>query len=145
MSSKSRILSYLTLWWYNPMISLGFKKPLTENSFQEASLKLNLTFQQDHLWDLTLKEASSHLNPYKLRRLFTYMLKFGRMSNPIKLWLKYKSFMIEDFKLENLTILEKEFKALEDIEKRLKSNLKNLSLSTFNLPPITKSTTFDFQ
>ena len=65
------------------------------STYQSACQALGL-LEDDKHWDNTLKEGVLCDSPYKLRELFTVMLVFCQLSNPISLWEKYKNNLAED-------------------------------------------------
>ncbi|CAH1105996.1 unnamed protein product [Psylliodes chrysocephalus] len=61
---------------------------VTYPTFQEACITIKLLEDDDH-WDRTLEEASISDSPYEIRELFTIMLVFCQVEDPIKMWEKY--------------------------------------------------------
>lgn len=66
-------------------------------TFQSACKALGL-LEDDKHWDTTLEEAALCDSPLKLRELFTIMLVFCQLSDPLSLWEKYKESLSEDIK-----------------------------------------------
>lgn len=64
-------------------------------TFQSACKALGL-LEDDKHWDSTLEDAALCDSPYKLRELFTVMLVFCHLSDPLSLWEKYKDSLSED-------------------------------------------------
>lgn len=64
-------------------------------TFQSACKALGL-LEDDKHWDTTLEEAALCDSPFKLRELFTVMLVFCQLSDPMSLWMKYKDNLSED-------------------------------------------------
>ncbi|XP_071574697.1 uncharacterized protein [Temnothorax nylanderi] len=52
--------------------------------------------EDDKHWDNTLEEAALCDSPFKLRELFTVMLVFCQLTEPLSLWEKYKDSLSED-------------------------------------------------
>ncbi|KAJ2941595.1 hypothetical protein O0L34_g14649 [Tuta absoluta] len=65
-------------------------------TFQETCKALHL-LDDDRHWDETLEEACVSDSPSRLRQLFSIMLVFCGLSNPVELWEKYKHHLSEDF------------------------------------------------
>ncbi|XP_076301721.1 uncharacterized protein LOC143219730 [Lasioglossum baleicum] len=66
-------------------------------TFQSACKAIGL-LEDDKHWDTTLEEAALCDSPLKLRELFTIMLVFCQLSDPLSLWEKYKESLSEDIK-----------------------------------------------
>ncbi|XP_030762665.1 ATP-dependent DNA helicase RRM3-like [Sitophilus oryzae] len=66
-------------------------------TFQSACKALGLHEDDSH-WDTTLEEAALCDSPLKLRELFTVMLIFCQLSDPLSLWEKFKDSFSEDIK-----------------------------------------------
>lgn len=64
-------------------------------TFQSTCKALGL-LEDDKHWDTTLEEAALCDSPFKLRELFTVMLVFCQLSDPMSLWEKYKDSFSED-------------------------------------------------
>lgn len=64
-------------------------------TYQSACRALSL-LEDDKHWDTTLDEAALCDSPHKLRELFSVMLVFCQLSNPLSLWEKYKNSLAED-------------------------------------------------
>lgn len=64
-------------------------------TFQAACRELGLLESDEH-YDLTLEEAALCHSPLRLRELFSVMLIFCQLSDPCKLWEKYKIEFSED-------------------------------------------------
>ena len=64
-------------------------------NYQSACGALGL-LEDDKHWDTTLEEAALCDSPHKLRELFSVMLVFCQLSNPLSLWEKYKNSLAED-------------------------------------------------
>ncbi|XP_071565387.1 uncharacterized protein [Temnothorax nylanderi] len=65
------------------------------STFQSACKALGL-LEDDKHWDNTLEEAALCDSPFKLRELFTVMLVFCQLTEPLSLWEKYKDSLSED-------------------------------------------------
>lgn len=66
-------------------------------TFQSACNVLGL-LEDDNHWDYTLNEAALSDSPFKLRELFTVMLVFCQLSDPLSLWEKHKNNLSEDIR-----------------------------------------------
>lgn len=64
-------------------------------TFHAACRELGLLESDEH-YDLTLEEAALCHSPLRLRELFSVMLIFFQLSDPYKLWEKYKIEFSED-------------------------------------------------
>lgn len=64
-------------------------------SFKEACLALGLLEDGQH-WVKALEEASIYVTPYKMRELFSIMLVFCSLPNPIALWDQFKLNLADD-------------------------------------------------
>jgi len=69
---------------------------ILHNTFQSACNVLGL-LEDDNHWDNTLNEATLSDSPSKLRELFTVMLVFCQLSDPLTLWDTHKNNLSEDF------------------------------------------------
>ncbi|XP_024892751.1 uncharacterized protein LOC112467995 [Temnothorax curvispinosus] len=65
------------------------------STFQSACKALGL-LEDDKHWDNTLEEAALCDSSFKLRELFTVMLVFCQLNEPMSLWEKYKDSLSED-------------------------------------------------
>ncbi|XP_024888866.1 uncharacterized protein LOC112465530, partial [Temnothorax curvispinosus] len=65
------------------------------STFQSACKALGL-LEDDKHWDNTLEEAALCDSSFKLRELFTVMLVFCQLNEPMSLWEKYKDSFSED-------------------------------------------------
>ncbi|KAL4113113.1 hypothetical protein QTP88_016796 [Uroleucon formosanum] len=68
---------------------------ILHNTFQSACNVLGL-LEDDNHWNNTLNEASLSDLPTKLRELFTVMLVFCQLSDPLTLWDTHKNNLSED-------------------------------------------------
>lgn len=66
-------------------------------TFQAACKMLGL-LEDDHNWHSTLEEAALLQSPAKMRDLFSVMLVFCQISDPLALWEDFKEYLSEDFK-----------------------------------------------
>jgi hypothetical protein len=64
-------------------------------TFRDACEKSGL-LENDQHWDLTLTEAAASQSPKRLRHLFAILLTTCSISNPLRMWEKYKTEMSED-------------------------------------------------
>lgn len=74
--------------------------------------------EDDKHWDNTLEEAALCNSPYKLLELFTVMLMFCQLSDPLTLWEKYKETLSEDIRRQ--------------MEKHLQGNAEHIMEEVFN-------------
>lgn len=68
---------------------------ILHNTFQSACNVLGL-LEDDNHWNNTSNEASLIGSPSKLRELFTVMLVFCQLSDPLTLWDTHKNNLSED-------------------------------------------------
>lgn len=64
-------------------------------TYRDACQKLQLLETDSH-WEITLADAASSNSPFQIRTLFAIILTTCFPSNPIDLWNKFKTYMIED-------------------------------------------------
>jgi hypothetical protein len=64
-------------------------------SYRETCERRGL-LENDIHWDSTLEEASSTRSPQRIRHLFAILLTACALSNPVRIWEKYKLAMSED-------------------------------------------------
>ena len=76
-------------------IDLKTVNGVLHSTFQSSCKAFGL-LEDDKQWDITLEEAALCDSPLKLRDLFTVMLVFCQLSDPLKLWEKYKESLSED-------------------------------------------------
>jgi hypothetical protein len=110
-------------------------------TFQSTCLALGL-LEDDKHWDDTMSKANLTKNSSKIQNLFAILISFCQLSEPFKLWNKYKNNLSDDFKhkLKNeYSDLELDFtayaqnKALISIEDQVLSCVGK-SLKDFGLP-----------
>ncbi|KAK9049501.1 hypothetical protein SSX86_031532 [Deinandra increscens subsp. villosa] len=65
-------------------------------TYRAACEKLGL-IGNDREWELTLEDAALWATPSQIRHLFTHLLLFCEISNPLQLWEKYWEKMADDF------------------------------------------------
>ncbi|KAI8430432.1 hypothetical protein MSG28_000709 [Choristoneura fumiferana] len=70
---------------------------VVQPSFKIACLALGL-LEDDRHWRAALEEAALCQSPFMMRELFTIMLVFCQMSDPVSLWDTFKRDLSEDFK-----------------------------------------------
>ncbi|XP_021744640.1 uncharacterized protein LOC110710622 [Chenopodium quinoa] len=93
---------FLRLFLHNVRSPKSFEDLRTVNghicdTFHQAALKLKL-LGEDYSVDLCLKEGCVVQMPLTVRKLFATVLIFCQPSDPVSLWMKYYSFLSEDFK-----------------------------------------------
>ncbi|XP_075483668.1 uncharacterized protein LOC142523822 [Primulina tabacum] len=72
----------------------------TFKTFREAAQILGL-IEADSTADMCMQEAAAYLMPHALRQLFATVLIYCNPKNPQHLWLKFETFLSEDFKHNN--------------------------------------------
>lgn len=65
--------------------------------------------------------------PRQMRQMFSYILIFGEVANPLKLWTTHRHYLMEDFLRRNLPEEEAEMRALLKIQSTLIVNGHRLS------------------
>ncbi|XP_031103123.1 uncharacterized protein LOC116006774 [Ipomoea triloba] len=122
---------YLQMLLMNVRAPTSFESLKTVNgyfaeTFREAAEKLGL-LSGDSIIEQSLDEALLFQMPSSLRKLFAMLLIFCDLSNPRSLWIKYKSYMCQDFLRNGLhTIDESESLVLKLIANNLHKMGKNL-------------------
>ncbi|XP_031122581.1 uncharacterized protein LOC116025489 [Ipomoea triloba] len=122
---------YLRMLLMNVRAPTSFESLKTVNgyfaeTFREAAEKLGL-LSGDSIIEQSLDEALLFQMPSSLRKLFAMLLIFCDLSNPRSLWIKYKSYMCQDFLRNGLhTIDESESLVLKLIANNLHKMGKNL-------------------
>ncbi|XP_031116894.1 uncharacterized protein LOC116020565 [Ipomoea triloba] len=122
---------YLRMLLMNVRAPTSFESLKTINgyfaeTFREAVEKLGL-LSGDSIIEQSLDEALLFQMPSSLRKLFAMLLIFCDLSNPRSLWIKYKSYMCQDFLRNGLhTIDESESLVLKLIANNLHKMGKNL-------------------
>ncbi|XP_071575058.1 uncharacterized protein [Temnothorax nylanderi] len=86
-------------------------------TFQSTCKALGL-LEDDKQWDNTLEEAVLCDSSLKLRELFTVMLAFCQLSEPLSLWEKYKDSFSEDI--------------MRQVERELKGSAQNMIDEVYN-------------
>ncbi|XP_077282750.1 uncharacterized protein LOC143908816 [Temnothorax americanus] len=87
------------------------------STFQSTCKALGL-LEDDKQWDNTLEEAALCDSPLKLRELFTVMLAFCQLCEPLSLWEKYKDSFSEDI--------------MRQVERELKGSAQNMIDEVYN-------------
>nr|GMD30436.1 ATP-dependent DNA helicase PIF1-like [Ipomoea batatas] len=122
---------YLRMLLMNVRAPTSFESLKTVNgyfaeTFREVAEKLGL-LSGDSIIEQSLDEALLFQMPSSLRKLFAMLLIFCDLSNPRSLWIKYKSYMCQDFLRNGLhTIDESESLVLKLIANNLHKMGKNL-------------------
>jgi len=68
---------------------------IVHNMYRSACEAFNLLENENH-WDKSIEDSSATTNPFQIRTLFVIILSTCFPSQPVKLWEKYKDYMIED-------------------------------------------------
>ncbi|KAK1434099.1 hypothetical protein QVD17_11017 [Tagetes erecta] len=112
-------------------------------TYRAACEKLGLLGDNKE-WELAFNEAANWATSSELRSLFTHMLLFCDISNPLELWHKQWRKMADDIiskittsNISNNTQInddDQQQYVLYEIELLLKSNNNSCSLSTYGLP-----------
>lgn len=112
-------------------------------TFKDACIGLGLV-GEDKEWDLCLQQAVAfETNIGKLRQLFAIILINNQPEDPLKLWLKYKNYLSDDYRYKRTQSYDhndecegidfsEALHSISDIIKRLSNGLKDLS--DFSLP-----------
>ncbi|XP_050056156.1 uncharacterized protein LOC126549818 [Aphis gossypii] len=109
------------------------------NTFQSACNVLRL-LEDDNHWNNTLNEASLSDSPSKLRELFTVMLVFCQLSDPLTLWDTHKNNISEDI-IRQMDADQKDEahnKCLIQIEDAVLA-VRGQSISNYGLPQPTRT------
>ncbi|XP_054285654.1 uncharacterized protein LOC129002107 [Macrosteles quadrilineatus] len=110
-------------------------------NFQSACRALGL-LEDDACWEGTLAEAAVSDSPTKLRDLFSVLLVFCNVSNPLELWIRFRDSLSEDFlrsahqvdintTFENNPIIYDQ--CLASIQETI-TRMGGLGLESYNLP-----------
>ncbi|KAL4119657.1 hypothetical protein QTP88_012451 [Uroleucon formosanum] len=118
---------------------------ILHNTFQSACNVLGLLDDDNH-WNNTLNETSSSNSPTKMRELFTVMLVFCQLSDPLTLWDTHKNNLSEDIIRQMDRYLqgdadqkdEAHNKCLIQIENAVLA-VKGQSISNYGLPQPTRT------
>lgn len=115
-------------------------------TFQTACKALGLLENDEH-WHAALSEAALCQSPHMIRELFTIMLVFCQVSDPLSLWDAFKEHLSEDFKRQIEMQVEGDIdhltdevfnKCLIEIEEA-SLGLGGLSLKEYGLPQPSRS------
>lgn len=118
---------------------------MVQPTFQSACKILGLLDDDQH-WHATLEDAALCQSSAKMRELFTVMLVFCQLSDPVALWEYFKDHLSEDFKRrlqkeigENVENFNKQIlnECLYEIEEALLT-LGGKSIETYGLPKQSK-------
>lgn len=100
-------------------------------TFKDAAMAKNLLLD-DSEWENCLRDASFYKMPKQIRKLFATLLSYCQVTDPMRLWDKFKSSMIEDFLRRGNDIDTAIIKALRQISNALQYN--SCQYNNFNLP-----------
>ena len=101
-------------------------------TFHQACVRLNLV-DNDSIWDETLQEAVDRQQmPNLVRRLFSCMLLFCSVSDPMRLWEEFGEYMMDDFLHRGLSRQVSSKRALGHVSALLERGGR--SLDDFGLP-----------